>query len=65
MRQEVGSHQNRKLTSLLISTYRGFLIWRCRSPPIMIPFNAKQNTPHHSGYKIFVLNILYVLHILD
>lgn len=31
----------------------------------MIPFNAKQNTPHHSGYKIFVLNILYVLHILD
>ena len=28
----------------------------------MIPFNAKQNTPHHSGYKIFVLNILYVLY---
>lgn len=32
----------------------------------MIPFNAKQNTPHHSGYKIFVLNMyMYVLHILD
>ena len=27
----------------------------------MIPFNAKQNTPHHSGYKIFVLNMyIYV-----